>query len=336
MNSPRLTRLFQLYIDGKCSEEERAELMQLIQSSDNDLELKELIEACWLEREGDQKLSVESTERIISEILLSQQNTPIFKSGKKSTPYFKMAAAVVFLLLSTAILFLFVLPKEDTIELQASTQPAPTEDHHFVKLPDGSVVLLNAGSYLDYPTSFDNYPTREVTLLGEAYFDIKHDPNKEFIVYTGKLKTTVLGTAFNIKAYAGDSSITVTVTRGKVKVSDDKQVFGIITPDQELTFDKGHDRVKQREVESKESIAWTEHDIFFDDTTLDEAITHLESRFDVDIDFENANAKNCRFTATFVGGENLEQILKVICEFNGTDFKESGNKVYTITGKGCL
>ncbi len=336
MNSPRLTRLFQLYIDGKCSEAERAELMQLIQSSDNDLELKELIEACWLEREGDQKLSVESTERIISEILLSQPNTTNLKSEKNSTPYFKMAAAFVFLFLTTAILFLFVLPKDNASELATEAQPVPAEEHQYVKLPDGSMVLLNAGSYLDYPTSFDNYPTREVTLLGEAYFDIKHDPDKAFIVYTGKLKTTVLGTAFNIKAYAGDSSITVTVTRGKVKVSDDKQVFGILTPDQELTFDKGHDRVKQRAVASSESIAWTEHDIFFDDTTLDEAIAQLETRFNVDIDFENTNAKNCRFTATFVGGENLEQILKVICEFNGTDFTASGDKQYTITGKGCL
>jgi ferric-dicitrate binding protein FerR (iron transport regulator) len=317
------------------------ELMQMIQSSDNDAELKGLIETSWMAREGDQKLSVESTERILSEILSTQaDNLSITETitEKRFVPhfYFKIAAAFALLLLTASILFLFVLPDSDAVELVDKKQITPEEEHQYIKLPDGSVVLLNAGSYLDYPTSFENYPTREVTLLGEAYFDIKHDPTKEFIVYTGKLKTTVLGTAFNIKAYAGDSSITVTVTRGKVKVSDDKQVFGIITPDQELTFDKGHDRVKQRTVESKESIAWTERDIFFDDTTLGEAMDRLESKFDVDIDFEDTYSKNCRFTATFVGGEDLEQILKVICEFNGTDFNESGNKHFVITGKGCL
>lgn len=71
-----------------------------------------------------------------------------------------------------------------------------------MRLPDGSTVLLNEGSELSYSTSFGKQ-AREVTLTGEGYFDVQHNLSKPFKVLTGNVTTTVLGTAFNIKAYPG-------------------------------------------------------------------------------------------------------------------------------------
>ena len=81
-----------------------------------------------------------------------------------------------------------------------------------VHLPDGSTVVLNTSSRLD-----DTKP-REVTLIGEGYFDIQKAPGQPFLVHTGKLTTRVLGTTFNIRAYPGDKSIQITVTKGRVQV----------------------------------------------------------------------------------------------------------------------
>jgi ferric-dicitrate binding protein FerR (iron transport regulator) len=85
-----------------------------------------------------------------------------------------------------------------------------------INLPDGSKVVLNANSKLEYPPGFSNN-TREVYLDGEAYFDIAHDPGKPFIVHTGSISTRVLGTAFNINAYRSQQFVEVTVTRVKWK-----------------------------------------------------------------------------------------------------------------------
>src|SRR5690606_2859673 len=93
-----------------------------------------------------------------------------------------------------------------------------SNEHRLLHLPDGSTVIVGVGSKLNYPSSFDSLRTREVYLEGQAYFDIRHNPQKPFIIHTGKVATTVLGTSFNIKAWPEDQDITVTVTRGKVRV----------------------------------------------------------------------------------------------------------------------
>src|SRR5688572_8298430 len=108
-------------------------------------------------------------------------------------------------------------------------------DPQFLRLPDGSTVLLNEGSKLEYPITFSG-DTREVFLQGEGYFDIQHNPSKPFVVKTANVTTTVLGTAFNVKAFPSEKHITVTVTRGKVKVSKDEKVLGVITHDQQITI----------------------------------------------------------------------------------------------------
>jgi ferric-dicitrate binding protein FerR (iron transport regulator) len=88
-----------------------------------------------------------------------------------------------------------------------------------ITLLDGSVVTLKDGSRLNLKNNFSGN-TREITLEGEAFFEIAHNPKKPFIIHTGSVKTTVLGTSFSIKAIPGETSITVAVTEGKVKVED--------------------------------------------------------------------------------------------------------------------
>src|SRR5690606_5004009 len=84
-------------------------------------------------------------------------------------------------------------------------------------------------SVLNYPKEFGE--TREVHLEGEGFFDIKHDPTRPFVVTSGNLTTTVLGTAFNIRALPNDDRIVVTVIRGKVQVKDGERVLGVIADD---------------------------------------------------------------------------------------------------------
>ena len=106
-------------------------------------------------------------------------------------------------------------------------------EYKYILLPDSTQVWLNAGSTLDYPEHFDE-ATREVTLVGEAYFDVKHAAEHPFIIHTGQIQTTVLGTAFNINAYTDRSNIQVSVSRGKVKVSRGDQLIAMLVKGQEV------------------------------------------------------------------------------------------------------
>jgi len=202
-------------------------------------------------------------------------------------------------------------------------------------LPDGSTVLLKAGSELVFPKTFDGESARSVTLVGEGYFDIVHDPTKPFVVNTGVLQTRVLGTAFVIRAYEADANITVVVSRGKVEVADQQRVIGTLTKDQQITFDKQRRVSAQQAIRSDSTMAWTRQDIHFDDVTFAEAATRLSERFGIKMHFANEHASQCRFTATFIEGESFIKVLEVICAFNHANYRQAGPGEFVIEGPGC-
>ncbi len=201
-------------------------------------------------------------------------------------------------------------------------------------LSDGSTIRLNAGSELKYSEKF-NGAKREVFLTGEAYFDIKHDASKSFIVHTGNLITTVLGTAFNIKANKADQLIVVTVTRGKVSVSDGKRLLGAIIPNQQISYNKENKLHVQTEVLASRVFAWQPAELRFDDITFQEAAKILSERFNVKIIFNNDKIKACRFSGSALSGKNIDQVLKVICAFNNASYVHHRDGSISIDGKGC-
>lgn len=329
MDHLRLTYLFQRYLLGTCSNQEESELIQYITENDN-AQVNILLNTLW--HNPSETLSRKQQERILNEILSYGK---VISHPRKENRFIgmKIAASIVLIMffgIGSYQVF-FSDPLNSAVKEIAEQHTA----HQFIKLPDGSTVLLNEGSTLKYPDSFSEKNSREVSLIGEAFFDIMHDPTKPFVVHTGKLSTTVLGTSFNVKAYA-DDDITVTVTRGKVKVSDDTKVLGVITPDQQITFFKNTQQAQQQVVRASEVVAWADKDIYFDDVSMLDAIKRLENRFHIQITFKNEKIKDCRFTATFLKGEDLNQILEVICEFNHVKYTKDDSGNIEISGNGCF
>jgi transmembrane sensor len=214
------------------------------------------------------------------------------------------------------------------------TVNAPAEQKMEITLSDGSSVWINAGSELKYPKAF-NGKTREVYLSGEAYFDIKHSASKSFIVHTGKIITTVLGTAFNINAPNTSEKVIITVTSGKVSVSNQKQLIAFLTPNQQITYNTKGDTHTEEVVDVSEAIAWQQSDMHFEDITFQEAAKTLEQRFKLKILFANDKIKNCRFSGTALKGNNIDQILRVLCAFNKASYRYSTNNIIIVDGAGC-
>jgi len=258
------------------------------------------------------------------------------KSRKKvvaiKTAMVRIAAAAVLVAGCTvSLLFLRNGPsqKKTTAALVHRQKP-----NRFINLPDGSTVILSAGSKLEYPLSFEAYTKREVYLEGEAFFDIKHNDLKPFIVHAGKLETTVLGTAFDVRALTGDKTITVTVTRGRVKVSNQTKLLGIVKPNEQIVYNRLESNSIQNKVDAKISVEWTGQDLLFEDVTVEQAVKILEQRFKIKVIFNDQLVKLKHFTTTFDKHEKLENVLQSICEFNDATYKYDVKKaIVTISSK---
>jgi transmembrane sensor len=335
MNRDRLTFLFQKYADKSSTKEEYAEFMNFINEESSTEELDFLLNAEWEAGVADQMLDHQKADLIFNQVLISDQ-----QQKKSFSLKFSWAAAAAVVAIGLSV-WLYQRYQAAPLGQRVASRVAPapvaqvmaTDEHKQVRLPDGSIVILNRKSTLSFIAGFSGQ-NREVTLKGEGYFDIKHDARRPFIVHTGKIKTTVLGTAFNIKAYDQDQGVIVSVTRGKVMVQDEEKTLGVLVPNQQIVFNKVQNNAVLAKVQARQVIEWQEKDLFFDDVTMLDAAEILSKRFNVQISFANENVRSCRFTATFLKGEKLDEILQIITSFNHAEYKLKSGEIL-ISGKGC-
>lgn len=253
---------------------------------------------------------------------------------KRRIPWSRMAAAAVMLMVSLAVYLEWPALRNLLHPAQLTALQVPVHEKRQITLPDGSQVWVNEGSELRYPQVFSR-KTREVYLSGEAYFDIKHHPDQPFIIHTGNLVTTVLGTAFDIREDKNKHTVEVTVTRGKVSVANGDQLLGILTPNQQISFNSAKNELIKQTVDANTVIAWQQGELHFDDLSFEEAALQLQAQFNVKISFMNPKLKTCRFTGTALKGEKLDKILKVICAFNQATYQTRADGSIWIDGPGC-
>ena len=191
---------------------------------------------------------------------------------------------------------------------------APIGSRTVVQLSDGSEVNLNFGSRLKYPQSFTGN-TRGVQLTGEGYFSVAHNPEKPFIVKTGKLNVKALGTAFNVLAYPDDDEVETTLVNGKVVLETHEkegtiQSIGALEPGQHVKYNVNTGAVFCSKGDIEKYIGWKEGKLIFDETTIVEAAEKLSRMYNVEIDV-NDDIKDYTYTVTFED-EPLFQILDLM------------------------
>lgn len=173
------------------------------------------------------------------------------------------------------------------------TLSTPKGSQFSVELPDGSKVWLNATSSLRYPSSFSE-TIREVELVGEGYFEVKNEQqergaaHRPFVVKAKDQKIYVLGTSFNVKAYAGERVSKTSLLTGKVEVESEKTKKRLgLRPNQQLVFDSTTKAMQVREVDAESSIEWKNNLFSFHNITLREIMQEVERWYDVQIDIDN-------------------------------------------------
>ncbi|SEW54230.1 FecR family protein [Chitinophaga arvensicola] len=343
MNNPGFNELMDKYLAGKASKAEWDELKGMINKGDADEAIKDRIDAEWDNGALETDVPFERYHEMIANIMSAESHIaniiPLKRSRRNHLRKLAIAAIMVGVL---------VLPfagwwwwhAGTTKAPVAQTVPAKAADDivevqtKFVRLPDGSTVLLADNSRLEYNRDF-NDGKREVKLWGEGYFDIKDLPGKPFVVKTGKLSTLVLGTAFNVKSSADQQQVVVTVTRGKVKVADEKNNYGVLVADQQLSVDMTTSKVAWAKVKSKEVVKWKDEFLVLDDVSLEEAAVMIGDKYHVKILFANESLKRCRIAGTFFHHQPLEKVLTIVCGVANAEYTICPNDKVILSGEGC-
>jgi transmembrane sensor len=307
-------------------------LMAIVKNSGNDEELFLLLENCWKTLPITARLGAAESDEVLSNILAADPVERVEKMmPSRSFAWLKIAAVISLMAVAS---FLYMDKNKSKPGVAAKPEIVRRAAHRFIRLPDGTTVILKGDSELSYSGKLKG-EKREVYLTGEGYFDVKHDPSREFIIHTGKIQTTVLGTAFDIKAIAGENSVMVTVTRGRVRVGNVDKVYGIVTPNQQIICNTATQQYSKTSVNANTVVAWKDDDLYFDDVTVAEIAKTLEERFKVNIKFANEAIKSCRLSATFLKKQRLSQVLEVIRQFNQIDYSYSDDNTILLTGEGC-
>ena len=339
MSIYRFKYLFKQFVNKIATVEETEEFLSMMKRENYNDELNELLEEFWNdESSAISPMGEEKAERIFNKIMAVSWDSEPVKTQKISTIWYKLAAAIVIIAMSTWFYLdrtIYSAPVMAHAKIPVKVEKPVKPERRFINLPDGSAVILNQNSNIELSNSFNQNGKREVYLTGEAYFDIVHDETKPFIVHTGKIFTTVLGTSFNIKASPGNKTVTVTVTRGKVKVGDDQKTYNVIVPDEQMVFDQDLTSHIIKPVKAENVIEWINEDIYFDDVSIKDVANQLQERFKVSIVFSKEQIKTCKFSATFLKSQSLEQILNVISEFNQIKYLFKDSKTVALDGSGC-
>ncbi|MGX5818938.1 FecR family protein [Chitinophaga lutea] len=213
-------------------------------------------------------------------------------------------------------------------------------------LPDGSRVWLNAGSELRYAADF-MHETREVTLKGEAFFDVRQDEARPFIVHTADLAVQVLGTSFNVRAYDGDAKTEAAVISGKVQVmvrnNPEKKV--VLLPREKLVLSlrrlspaaaddaPAHATFQVRGLAASPDTAlivetaWRDRKLAFTNETFEEVARKMERQYDVRIVFKHEKLKSEVLSGVFEQ-EDLENALRLLQMTTGFHYIVNGKEVF--------
>ena len=201
----------------------------------------------------------------------------------------------------------------------------PAATTTLVTLSDGTKVMLNANSTLEYPASFDDAEVREVRLKGEAHFEVTKNPHRPFVVKAGEMQTQVLGTIFDVKAYRKDAP-KVTLMQGKVKVSNaDTEVE--MRPGQTATLQADKIVVSKA---SPSASDWLEGDFDMDQVTLAEAMSDIGAWYNKTVVFQSQANMDKLIHFRFSRRASLQEIITALNEMGVARIRMEKGKIMVL------
>jgi ferric-dicitrate binding protein FerR (iron transport regulator) len=229
--------------------------------------------------------------------------------------FYKYAAIIVFAVMLGSAGYYFGFRNKVT-EVYSEIISSQNQVINEYTLPDGSVVALNSNSKLVFPKNFKG-DTREVTIYGEAFFDVKPNPEKPFIINAGNAQVKVVGTSFNVSAYPESETVEVVVQTGKVQViskntealTSVNEVY--LVPGEKGTLFNKNSTLEKSENTNPNYLAWKTRDFTFNEVPLNEVFQCLEKTYHVKIQVDKPELNDLILNAQF-DKKPIDFILNVV------------------------
>ena len=310
MEEKAIKKLLEKFSAGKCSAEELELLRALMQELDTD-EIAEpvsgnLKQAIW------DKIENQTREK--------------GKIKRINTRWLQVAAVLLIMLFASIFFHGVYTNREQNKSIVYQIITASKGQMKQVVLPDSSVVYLNAASTLKIPVEFSS-KRRDIFLIGgEAFFDVKHDASRPFLVHAGKVTTQVLGTSFNIKFYKELSYLQVFVNSGKVEVHNQAHTLGMYTPGQQLTYNKQNESFVKRTIPGDYMLSWMHDELILDNVSFEELVVYIQNRYSVK--FEYAHKKpGQRYSVRLSNKLSINQVINILQLIDGRKYRLRENVV---------
>jgi len=315
MEKPVAKELLIKFINNDCTAEEISRVSSFLQQPGTDEFFEEILNERWKENSDDDLLDevqMRNWEEQFNERIVKHQSTGKVKF--KLPSFYRYAAIWAILILGAGIFGLYQFDRKGTsgtvVMLETTTAAGKLMK---VQLADGTTVYLNAASRLRYPERFDG-KTREVTLEGEAFFEVKHDQQHPFLVHADRLNIHVLGTSFNVRSYQNDEDIAVTVATGKVGVTvplANERKANFLLPNKELNYHKNSTKIQISTVNAEDSRAWETASFIFNYETLENISKRLSRWYNISFVCRNQQLLRQRFKLK-LKNENLKNVMDAL------------------------
>ena len=310
------------FLQNGAGNEEKEQAMEWINKSESNKEYFENLKQIYHsseEIEDFDKIDLDQQWQVFK-----HNNVKAKKSGLSYSYLFKIAAALVVVL---SLGYLLNNSLYSDVHLIAG---ADTIQEY--RLPDNSVIWLNRNSELIYSRNSFNEQNREVTLIGEAFFDVAKDSLKPFVINANDTKVRVLGTSFNLKT-SKDSGVTeLVLVTGKVEFSN-KVDQVILQPGEIVSTDASH-KITKQDNEDLNFMSWKSGVLKFESTPLIKVFKDLEIFYNKEITIDNQGIVDCTLTTTF-DNQSMESVieeLKLLFDFTITT--QNSDKIW-VTGGSC-
>ena len=314
------------YFRGKDSETDKTYITEIFRDAESEKELRRL-----MSRQFYEMFSGDGKEINLDHILHKINYDIITKSAEKKSRKINKFLTLTLRLAGMIILALSVYwgikgysnyntAMETWVEIKA---PAWTRAQF--SLPDGTTGWLNSSSSIKYNGIFSK--DRQITLMGEAFFDVAKDEKRPFVVHTEEVAIRVLGTRFNIASYQNEKNIEVVLEEGKIEfISAEMDDSHLMNPNDLIIYDKTLKSISTETIQAEKYTSWTDGKLVFRNDPIDVVARRLERWYNIEVEIKGNLSYDFRLRATFVD-ENLEEVLYFLRRSLPIDYRIEDRKI---------
>lgn len=309
MDIYKLRKILQRYGEGKANETESA-----------------LIEAWYKSYDADERQLSDEEAIGLREAMSRGIKAATLKRSIIYMPVFRVAASLV--IVSAIGFFAWKHTRNKTNDAQTfTTVVTGTKGLKQLALPDGTVVWLNAASRIKVPTSFTGHLREVILEEGEAFFDVKRDLKRPFIVHASPINVQVLGTSFNVRAYKKLQTVSVSVATGKVGVTGKSKTLAMLLPGQQLNYNVLNGKTERKTVDADKAQSWKQGATYLNQASFKELSIIVKNIYGLTLKADTKKVENYRFSLRLIHNLPPAQALDLISQLHHTHFRKEGTDI---------